>query len=236
MFHKIEVLGNDFVFIPEDSSSEIDVIRICSRNRGVGADGIVFFDISDDSVSGRLVNSDGSAAGSMGNALSCLAMLYNSLTGKKSGKVFEENAAHSFILDQNSCEMNMGPVRPVSVGKDFFTIESGNRHRVYLREKIITHDIEIAGRRNPLWNIEHVVEKKGEFFVKVYETGVGFTSGCATAAAAVVSVIKPQPGKRMYIAFDGGRMTAVIDREDNIILTSGPCYLFTGELKGDWYV
>lgn len=93
-FDKYHGLGNDFIFISSDllhtffnlSDLKKFAFSICDRNFGIGADGIVFYDFSNPKkIEALIINSDGSLAGTCGNALRCLGLsLYK--TGKWSGQ------------------------------------------------------------------------------------------------------------------------------------------------------
>jgi diaminopimelate epimerase len=87
-FRKYHGLGNDFVLIDHRHSPEVripssEVIRICDRHFGVGADGIIFL-LPSQKASGdllqdgsrfgmRIINSDGSEPEMCGNGIRCLA-------------------------------------------------------------------------------------------------------------------------------------------------------------------
>ena len=72
-FTKAHACGNDFLII-EGQADPALARRLCSRNTGVGADGVEFFEWSGDN-SGRihLVNADGSVAEISGNGTRCVA-------------------------------------------------------------------------------------------------------------------------------------------------------------------
>jgi diaminopimelate epimerase len=72
-FEKYEGLGNDFVVVdlPKSALSIAEVIAICDRHRGVGADGVLF--VGEPEPAMRVVNADGSTAEMCGNGLRCVA-------------------------------------------------------------------------------------------------------------------------------------------------------------------
>ncbi|MDQ8165031.1 MAG: diaminopimelate epimerase [Gemmatimonadota bacterium] len=81
-FWKMSGSGNDFVFFDgrTDSVQGLDlpdaIRRICSRTRGVGADGVVFLEASASEPFGiRYYNSDGSRGELCGNASLCTSSL-----------------------------------------------------------------------------------------------------------------------------------------------------------------
>lgn len=82
-FAKLHSLGNDFLIVRTGEAGNVPpslgalAVALCDRHRGVGADGVVFYQptISDNEaeVSAIIVNADGSRAEVSGNGLRCLA-------------------------------------------------------------------------------------------------------------------------------------------------------------------
>jgi diaminopimelate epimerase len=85
-FTKLQGMGNDFLVVEIDDVARISglagvppgelAIKMCSRNYGAGADGLVFVSRSGEDQSdfaSRIFNSDGSEAGVSGNGTRCLA-------------------------------------------------------------------------------------------------------------------------------------------------------------------
>ncbi|HSF24138.1 MAG TPA: diaminopimelate epimerase [Blastocatellia bacterium] len=84
-FTKLQAVGNDFLVVEIDDVASLMpggvspgelAIKMCSRNYGAGADGLIFVsptggDQSD--FASRIFNSDGSEAGVSGNGTRCLA-------------------------------------------------------------------------------------------------------------------------------------------------------------------
>ena len=76
-FIKTQALGNDFLLtergaIPESGLSGL-AQRICHRNFGVGADGLIYWKLSGDIFDLRIFNCDGSEPECSGNGLRCTA-------------------------------------------------------------------------------------------------------------------------------------------------------------------
>ncbi|OEH85744.1 diaminopimelate epimerase [Desulfuribacillus stibiiarsenatis] len=76
-FTKMHGLGNDFVVVNEKTvpTDVLDLaVKVCDRNFGVGADGLVYIlpsEIADFQM--RIFNSDGTEAEQCGNAIRCVA-------------------------------------------------------------------------------------------------------------------------------------------------------------------
>lgn len=93
-FAKAHACGNDFLIVQEDAAGDLDraqlARRLCSRNTGIGADGIEFFTWTG-SNSGRirLHNADGSIAEISGNGTRCVAAWMAEARGATSGDTLE---------------------------------------------------------------------------------------------------------------------------------------------------
>merc|ERR1740138_773054 len=80
-FSKYHGLGNDFVLVDcraegEPALSPEQAVRMCDRNFGVGADGVIFVlppDVDDAKYRMRIYNSDGSEPEMCGNGIRCMA-------------------------------------------------------------------------------------------------------------------------------------------------------------------
>jgi diaminopimelate epimerase len=75
---KAHAYGNDFLFVPtSDARGDIAELtrRLCQRHTGIGADGLIAFEMRPGGATMQLVNADGSASELSGNGLRCLAAL-----------------------------------------------------------------------------------------------------------------------------------------------------------------
>ena len=94
--HNYFFLGNDFILIDNRSSSNLllspeQILKICNRHFGIGADGVIFVlpgnEISDYGM--RIFNSDGSEPEMCGNGIRCLVSFISTLENcAKSGKTY----------------------------------------------------------------------------------------------------------------------------------------------------
>jgi len=98
-FTKMNGAGNDFVLIDNRKNkiklSREQVVRLCDRHRGVGADGVILLTPC---VSGKadwaweFYNSDGSTGEMCGNGARCFGRFVQKSTGHKSDFTFETEA------------------------------------------------------------------------------------------------------------------------------------------------
>lgn len=88
-FVKYHGLGNDFILVDNTTSSELkytseQAVRICARNFGIGADGLVFALPGQQGCdyTMRIYNSDGSEPQMCGNGIRCLTKFLHRLNNK----------------------------------------------------------------------------------------------------------------------------------------------------------
>ena len=74
LFFKYQALGNDFIIVEDTGIDKKDVLAktLCDRHFGIGADGIIYLDLSDTPFM-DIYNADGSRALMCGNGLRCVA-------------------------------------------------------------------------------------------------------------------------------------------------------------------
>ncbi|HZR77650.1 MAG TPA: diaminopimelate epimerase, partial [Chthoniobacterales bacterium] len=97
-FTKMNGAGNDFVMI-DNRSGEVrlkpeQIVRICDRHRGVGADGILLLEKSSNGADFRMryYNRDGGEAEMCGNGARCFARFANKIAGAPANISFETPA------------------------------------------------------------------------------------------------------------------------------------------------
>ena len=157
-FEKYHALGNDYlVYDPngEDFSfSELEIIRICHRNFGLGSDGILVGPTHSEKAPFKLqiLNPDGSEAEKSGNGLRIFAR-YLRDTGKVSTNSFEVDTLGGVV----SCQ--------VSEDKSTITVEMG---KVSFKSDIIP--VKIDGNVREVCN--EPIEIKGKM-LKYYGATIG---------------------------------------------------------------
>ena len=88
-FTKMNGAGNDFVMLDNrDGALRLDaqkIARLCDRHRGVGADGLLVVEKSDDGADFRMryYNADGGEAEMCGNGARCFARFVNRIAGPR---------------------------------------------------------------------------------------------------------------------------------------------------------
>ena len=219
-FVKAHACGNDFLILEEAAAGRAHAElarRLCSRNTGIGADGIEFLDRkANGEFFLRLFNADGSEAELSGNGTRCVAawLAYSEALqdvamgthgGLRTCHVIEADGPRYLI----ESEMGVPRVMPrkieiagVAGVIDGAMVNVGNPHFVLFveREDFGAHGLswqELGAKisASPLFphgtNVEFVqVRSAGEIAFRIYERGCGPTtsSGTGTCAARAAAV------------------------------------------------
>jgi diaminopimelate epimerase len=258
-FVKAHACGNDFLIVnAEEVSAEEQrdcAVRLCSRNTGVGADGVEYLEWTGDrSGKIRLFNADGSVAEISGNGTRCVAAWIAHENGLGSGdsitlktdaglrecSIVQADGDHFQIssmmgvpeIERRSVKLNDGVVEGVAVS-------TGNPHFV-----IFVDDSSFAVRGQS-WqeigreicfhpdfpeqtNVEFVhVIGTNEIEVRIFERGVGPTtsSGTGTCASAVATMAHRGGSDHLVVRALGGEQQVEWLGGESEILLTGPAEL-----------
>jgi diaminopimelate epimerase len=244
---KAHAYGNDFLLIPrQDPRADLPAMAraLCHRHQGVGADGLILYELRPRGATMRLLNADGSAAELSGNGLRCLAALVALAQDLQPGAIVEiDTDAGTKTLELLTrsafrCTFRTAlgaPVglrqTPIHVLGETITasvLDMGNPQCVVLGPlpddarfhrlgpAISTHVMFPAGT-----NVEFAqVEAPDRVRILIWERGVGPTtsSGTGTAAAAVVAAAHGGASRSMDVVAPGGTQR-VEWRTDGVHLT-----------------
>ncbi len=210
-FNKMNGAGNDFVLI-DNRQGKINltreqVVEICHRQKGVGADGLMLLlpcASSKADWAWQFFNNDGSDADMCGNGARCFARYIQKLTGIQGGTSFETGAGvigaifHGERVTVNLTDpkgLRLGEA--VSLNSGPSTIHSYNTgvpHAVLFVEDAdlamvqqIGHEIRFHAHFSPKGTNVNFVERKGgnQIRVRTYERGVeNETLACGTGVTA----------------------------------------------------
>jgi len=243
---------NDFVLLydPEGALeiSESSCKRICNRESGIGADGVIRILKRDGKWFMDYRNADGSIAEMCGNGIRVMAR-YLVDRGHQPAGIFpiQTRDGMKFVSapEIGDITVNMGQVARVegdvvasANGKSWsgLNINVGNPHAVVFVDDLSeVGDLKSSPAVAPIdsypdgVNVEFVkFLENGELAMRVHERGVGETKSCGTgtcavALAATITKRKSLPAK-WVIHPPGGRLVVEIDPHSNAILT-GPAVL-----------
>lgn len=208
-FAKYSGAGNDFILFDnrdgEISLTKEGVIKLCSRQRGVGGDGVLLLEKSDsNNFKMRIFNSDGSEAEMCGNGLRCIAEHIRRLRLIEGDACIIESMArqHTVSWCDKSINVDMGVPKDIrwhvnlALPTQYLTLsylDTGVPHAVIFCEDI--RDINVAEIAPQIryhhdfsprgTNVNFAQVKNDEVYLRTYERGVEReTAGCGTGAVA----------------------------------------------------
>jgi len=259
-FYKYHGTGNDFIMLDNRSNvfdvKSVDRIRLlCDRHFGIGADGLILLESSDQAdCFMNYFNADGTMAEMCGNGIRCTAkfFIYYIEPHAKELSIDTRDGIKKVLVNKDeSFSVNMGA--PVFSHKDFpknslilenisFNFVSmGNPHAVGLVKNISKIDISQIGSKiendshfpNKI-NVELVEKVKDNYFkVKVWERGSGATLACGTGACVVYAILKLENKdiKKLTLEFPGGKLFLSENEKGEIILRGPANYVFEGKIN-----
>lgn len=261
-FTKMHGLGNDFVFIDNMngriSLSVEQIVSLCDRHFGIGADGVVLVESSDKAdCFMNYYNSDGSP-GLCGNGLRSTAKFFKEEMDIK--KDFENNILkietragikELKFLDDGNISVNMGkgifkhedfPDTSTEVENVVFNFVSvGNPHAIAFVNNVDEINLLEVGSRVEKYklfpnkiNVEFVEEiSNHEYKVRVWERACGVTLACGTGATAVYAFLRKNRDipKDIEINLPGGKLF-FSENDDGDIIMRGPAEIvFSGIIQ-----
>lgn len=263
-FTKMNGAGNDFVLIDNRERkimlSRDQVVRICHRQRGVGADGLFLLEPNTSGKaqwSWEFYNSDGSTADMCGNGARCFARFIQKTAGANGQTTFETGAGVIAAAFQgNRVTVNLTAPRDLRFGEKVITqdgqlivhsVNTGVPHAVIFvpdADKAMVQDLGKEIRYHPHFapkgtNVNFVqVLGKNSIRVRTYERGVeGETLACGTGvtASALVSSRVHRFSSPIQVQVQGGDTLEVSFKElaENFsdVRLAGPAeFVFEGRL------
>lgn len=257
--------GNDFVLADNRDGrwrfSSAQVARLCHRQRGIGADGLILLVPC---TSGRadwaweFFNSDGTRAEMCGNGARCFARFVQRLTGVPDRLSFETAAGVITATFQGErvtvnltdpCALCLNlPLEAAGTRLTVHTLDTGVPHAVVFVPDAETAPVNVWGaalRHHPHFaprgtNVNLVqVLGPGRIRVRTYERGVeGETLACGTGvtAAALITARLHGLAPPVQVQVQGGDTLAVDfdrdgDRFVNVRLTGPADFVFEGRME-----
>jgi len=262
---KAHAYGNDFLFVDALTARTASrphnltelARRLCDRHHGVGADGLILYELRPGGATMRLFNADGSPSELSGNGLRCLAALVARAQDLPAGaQVVVDTDAGTKTLELLAREGQrytyraaLGApedVRQVSIPVDGESVTAsvlrlGNPQCVVLGPlpdptrfsrlgpALATHPMFPAGT-----NVEFAhVEASDRVRIQIWERGVGPTSssGTGASASAVAAAAHGGASRDVEVIAPGGTQR-VEWRADGVYLTGWADIVFNGDWLG----
>ncbi|KAL6011242.1 hypothetical protein ACLOJK_001687 [Asimina triloba] len=149
-FVKYHGLGNDFILVDNRDSSEPKVtpeqaVKLCDRNFGVGADGVIFAmpGINGTDYTMRIFNSDGSEPEMCGNGVRCFARFIAELENLHGEQSFTIHTGAGLIVPeiQNDGKVKVDMGQPILKSLDVPTILPANKDGAVVSAELIVGEI-----------------------------------------------------------------------------------------------
>ncbi|KAL3358522.1 hypothetical protein AABB24_015566 [Solanum stoloniferum] len=153
-FVKYHGLGNDFILVDNRDTTEPKVspdqaVKLCDRNFGIGADGVIFAmpGVNGTDYTMRIFNSDGSEPEMCGNGIRCLAKFIAELENFHGKKSFTIHTGAGLIIpeiqDDGKVRVDMG--EPILKAADVPTKLPPNRD-----QSVVKSSLDVDGST---WNV-----------------------------------------------------------------------------------
>jgi diaminopimelate epimerase len=263
-FWKMNGAGNDFVMIDNRqgllSLSGATIAKICDRNRGVGADGVLLVEEANAGADFRMryYNADGGEAEMCGNGARCFARFSRQfLSGAEDAVSFETPAGeiHARFQGENVCLQMSDPhswrtpllLDLAGQPREVHFVNTGVPHAVVFVDDLPGVDVIAEGaaaRYHEAFapkgtNANFVrVETPGHLGIRTYERGVeGETLACGTGvvAAALIHAGTHGVDSPIEVRVRGGDILRVTFRREGgdfqeVTLTGPADFVFQGRM------
>lgn len=239
-FTKMQGLGNDFIVLegPGKPGGD-DVVRLCDRHFGVGADGVLVVTPGSPIVMDYW-NADGSAAEMCGNGLRCVAR-YAYDKGWADTPEFEVDTPagiRTVRVGEDLVDAEIGPAliegEETVEGHVYRLVDTGNPHAVRVVDDPESIDLAQVGpvvAREAGFdagcNVEMISVSGDRVTMRVWERGVGETLACGTGMVAAAAVALNGADGTIRVEVRGG--VGQVEITDKNAWLSGPAeYVFSG--------
>jgi diaminopimelate epimerase len=263
-FTKMNGAGNDFVLI-DNRSGDIhlnrdQIVQICDRHRGIGADGILLLEKASNEADFRMryFNSDGGEAEMCGNGARCFARFANKITGAQ-GEISFETPAGVIAAELGDNQVTLQMTEPTDLrlnvtlrvrdkDKTVHFINSGVPHVVIPVSHVDDVDVRREGtaiRHHEMFSPKganvNFIEKRGtkKIVVRTYERGVeNETLACGTgvvASALIFAATENIDGPIGVLVRGGNELQVGFKKAGlqfkNVTLTGPADFVFEGTIE-----
>ena len=263
-FTKMNGAGNDFVMIDNRAGdlrlSAEQISRLCDRNRGVGADGVLVLERPTNGADFRMryYNADGGEVEMCGNGARCFARYASRVAGPVDKLSFETPAGvigadlqgeHVRLQMSEPKDLRLGikiPLSDQTVSGHF--VNSGVPHVVIPvndLENVEVCDIGSAIRHHELFSPSgtnvNFLKRRGDrqISIRTYERGVeNETLACGTgvvASALVFSAVEKVGGPIGVLVRGGNELKVGFEKDGgqfkNVTLTGPADFVFDGTIE-----
>jgi len=263
-FTKMNGAGNDFVII-DNRAGEVrldseQIVRICDRHRGVGADGILLLEKGSNGADFRMryYNRDGGEAEMCGNGARCFARFANKVA-KAPAKISFQTPAGLIRGELQGELVALQMIEPKDLSLDIDVFASDSKEHVHFINSGVPHvvvpvskveDVDVRKRGEALRRHEkfspaganvNFIEKRGpkKISIRTYERGVeDETLACGTgvvASALIFGAAEKVDGPISVIVRSGSELAVDFkragDKFTNVTLTGPAEFAFEGTIE-----
>ncbi|NTW31894.1 MAG: diaminopimelate epimerase [Bacteroidetes bacterium] len=245
-FYKYQGTGNDFILIDNRSfvlRNHIDytniIANLCNRRFGIGADGLILINKSDEAdFAMQYFNSDGKEGTMCGNGGRCSVAFVNYLGIIKEKTTFIAiDGLHEAIIcnkekDTTLVSLKMKEINNVEKYDQGYILDTGSPHYVCFKENAESIDVYNEGkkiRNNTKFfkkgvNVDFATIYKDYIYVRTYERGVeAETLSCGTGAVAtaIAASISDNENKNneFTLITKGGKLYVHFDKISKTLFT-----------------
>ncbi len=255
-FYKYHGTGNDFIIIDnriiENELSTSQIKKLCTRNLGIGADGLMLVkNNADYDFEMKYYNADVNDGSMCGNGGSCLVQfIYDTGLHKREYSFIAVDGEHKASIEDNGwIDLKMKDVNTIeTLDYSDYILNTGSPHYIKSVTGIWNYNVVKEGREirySKRFSKEGInvnfteFDEEGNICVRTYERGVeNETLSCGTGvtAAALVFAHNDKGFNRVEVKTLGGRLAVEFDKAGEInfrnIWLCGPAVLvFKGEVE-----
>ncbi len=253
-FYKYQGTGNDFVLVDNrdghfPKENTVLVNFLCDRRFGIGADGLILLEESDQYDFHMVYyNSDGKTSTMCGNGGRCIVAFAKYLGMITTDTVFSAvDGHHSAAVDGDVVSLGMIAVDNIRQTDKYHFLDTGSPHHVQVVQDLENLNVAHEGAKirygiygAPGSNVNFVSKIDDTHFkVRTYERGVeGETLSCGTGVTAVALAMhhaNRAKGNTIRITTQGGDLKVAFEIDTlgyNDIQLIGPAKLvFKGEIS-----
>jgi len=253
-FTKYQGAGNDFVIFNgfelgnDFSLTREQIVKICDRRFGIGADGVLLLQEHPD-YDFRMVyfNADGSRGSFCGNGGRCIVAFAHQLGLVRQKTVFiaDDGIHHAKIIREDWVELKMNDVTNIQPVLEGHYLHTGTEHYVEIVDDLVRVDVVNKGKKiryHPTFkpngtNVNFISIGKDQLEIRTYEKGVeAETLACGTGAMASAIILVQKQNKagsfNIKIHAKGGELAIRIHYDGakftDIWLCGGADFVFEG--------
>lgn len=252
-FYKYHGAGNDFIIIYGEhyvpSFSKENIIKLCDRKYGIGADGVMLIKYHEDyDFEMQFFNPDGSSS-FCGNGSRCAVLFcfHNGICTRKCHFLTNDGSHHGEVMGPDLVKIDINsPIKVESLNNGDFSINTGSPHYIKFKDDIdytgFLGDCKAIRNSEPYIengiNVNMVKILDNEIKIRTYERGVEdetLSCGSGVTAAALCYAQTNKTNQSVNVRTKGGLLKVDFEKENgsfnNVYLTGPAQFVYRGEIQ-----